>query len=72
MARAHISLVQKRQDEEEAGMATLVKRREAAKNTRFTSLAPTALIKPSCQDKVGINGNKQGGSSNFKNQKVPM
>ena len=72
VARAHISLVQKRQEEEEAGMATLVKRREAAKNTRFTSLAPTALIKPSCQDKAEINGNMQGGNSNFKNPEVPM
>jgi hypothetical protein len=72
VASAHISLEQKRQEEEEAGMAMLVKKREEAKTTRFTSLAPAALTKPSCQDKVEINGNMQGGSSNFRNPEVPM
>jgi hypothetical protein len=67
VARAHISLVQKRQEEEEAGIAMLMKKREEAKNTRFTSLAPAVLTRPSYQDKVTTK--MQGGSSNFKNPK---
>ena len=70
VARAHISLVQKRQEEEEVGIGMLMKKREEAKNTRFTSLAPTVLTRPSYQNKVTTK--MQGGSSDCKNPEVPM